>query len=98
MSLRITTFYRLLTDYEYLIPTLTLPDPDDLHVLATAIQAKADLIVTFNLKDFPASILKNYQVEAISPDEFILELIDINESAVIQAATQQRKALTNPPL
>ncbi len=49
----------LVTGYEYLIPTLTLPDPDDLHVLATAIHSQADLIITFNLKDFPVSILRN---------------------------------------
>ena len=88
----------LVHDYEYLIPTLTLPDIGDLHVLATAIHCRADLIITFNLKDFPLSILKNYQLEAISPDEFILELIDINESQVLHAITQHRNSLNNPPL
>ncbi|SFL40707.1 PIN domain-containing protein [Streptomyces pini] len=39
--------------YEPLIEALELPDPDDRHVLAAAIRAKAQLIVTFNLKDFP---------------------------------------------
>jgi predicted nucleic acid-binding protein len=88
----------LVSDYEYLIPTLTLPDPDDVHVLAAAIHSKADFIITFNLKDFPQSILKNYQIEAIEPDEFILELIEINESVVIQAAINQKNTLKNPPL
>lgn len=44
----------LVTGYEPLIPTLALPDPDDRHVLAAAIQAQSELIVTFNLGDFPA--------------------------------------------
>lgn len=88
----------LVTGYEYLIPTLTLPDPNDLHVLATAIHSQADLIITFNLKDFPMSILKNYGVEAISPDEFVLELIDISENKVIQAVTNHRNSLKNPSL
>ncbi|MEA5537346.1 PIN domain-containing protein [Crocosphaera sp. XPORK-15E] len=87
----------LVNNYEYLIPTLTLPDPNDRHILATAIKAKASLIITFNLKDFPFSILKNHQLEAISPDEFILELIDIDEKAIIQAATQHKDTLKNPP-
>lgn len=42
----------LVTGYEPLIDGLTLPDPDDRHVLAAAIRASADVIVTFNLKDF----------------------------------------------
>lgn len=44
----------LVTNYEPLIEGLDLPDPDDRHVLAAAIQAGAQVIVTFNLKDFPA--------------------------------------------
>ncbi len=43
----------LVTGYETLIPSLALPDPDDRHVLAAAICCEADIILTFNLKDFP---------------------------------------------
>ena len=39
------------TGYQRLIPALTLSDPDDRHVLAAAIRAKAQVIVTFNEKD-----------------------------------------------
>ncbi len=87
----------LVNDYEHLIPTLTLPDPNDRHILATAIKSKASLIITFNLKDFPSSILKNYQLEAINPDEFIVELIALDKQVVIQAATQHKNTLRNPP-
>jgi hypothetical protein len=38
----------LVTGYEGLISGLTLPDPDDRHVLAAAIHARAILILTFN--------------------------------------------------
>ena len=43
----------LVTGYEPMIEGLKLPDPDDRHVLAAAIKAGAQVIVTRNLKDFP---------------------------------------------
>ena len=43
----------LVENYEDIIDSLTLPDPDDRHVLAAAIKCQADVIVTNNLKDFP---------------------------------------------
>lgn len=46
----------LVESYESLIETLVLPDPNDRHGLAAAIHAKVDLIVTFNLRDFPAFV------------------------------------------
>ena len=88
----------LVTGYESLIPTLELPDPDDRHVLAAAIRSGADFIVTFNLKDFPASALAVYGVEAIHPDEFIQNLIDLDPLTVYRAAQRQLSTLKNPPL
>lgn len=87
----------LVTDYESLIPALELPDPDDLHVLAAAIRSSASFIVTFNLKDFPTVALTPYGVEAIHPDEFILQLIDLNAVEVGYAANRQLSTLKNPP-
>jgi predicted nucleic acid-binding protein len=48
----------LVTGYEPLIEGLKLPDAKDRHVLAAAIKAGAQVIVTRNLKDFPASDLQ----------------------------------------
>ena len=53
----------LVTGYEDLIDSLTLPDPDDRHVLAAAIRAGASVIVTYNLKDFPAATLAQFDIE-----------------------------------
>ena len=87
----------LVHEYEFLIPTLQLPDSNDRHVLAVAIQAKAEYIVTFNLKDFPKSALLPHNVEAISPDDFVLCVIDYDTSTVITAVRKHRLSLKRPP-
>jgi predicted nucleic acid-binding protein len=87
----------LVTDFESLIPSLELPDPDDCHVLAAAIVAEADVIVTFNLKDFPARVLSEYGIKAQHPDVFISELIDRNPLEVMQVIAMIRSRLKNPP-
>ena len=57
----------------------------------------AELIVTFNLKDFPESALAEYGVQAIHPDDFILDVIDLNAAACIEAVREMRASLKNPP-
>jgi len=47
----------MVSGYEPLIETLTLPDADDRHVLAAAIHCGARVIVTANLRDFPNATL-----------------------------------------
>ena len=84
-------------NYEHLIEKLQLPDPNDRHVLAAAIRAEADLIVTNNLRDFPRAILDSYNIEAISPDNFVCRLIQDNPVAVIQATRSHRSRLKRPP-
>ena len=87
----------LVTGYEFLIPSLSLPDENDRHVLAAAIRSQSSVILTFNLKDFPAMELEKYDVEAQHPDEFISDLIDLNAAKVLAAISGHRKSLKNPP-
>jgi hypothetical protein len=87
----------LVTDYEDLIPSLNLPDPDDRHVLAAAIRAGAEVIVTYNLRDFPAEELARFGIVAAHPDDFLLDLLDRAPGAVCTAVKRQREALRNPP-
>ncbi|MEM8535419.1 MAG: PIN domain-containing protein [Chloroflexota bacterium] len=88
----------LVEGYEKLIPAIEgLPDPDDRHVLAAAIVGRADVIVTYNLRDFPETVLGQYNIEAQHPDEFVRHLIDLDESLVCSAARKQRATLKNPP-
>lgn len=87
----------LVTGYESLCSALELPDPDDRHVLAAAIKCGASVIVTFNLKDFPPDVLEPFEIEAMHPDDFIADLFDLDQAAVLQAAQAQRASLKNPP-
>jgi hypothetical protein len=82
----------LVTGYEDLIEGLQLPDPDDRHVLAAAIRGRADVIVTANVRDFPADILTPLEIEAQHPDEFIAYLLDLAPGVVPEAARRHREA------
>jgi predicted nucleic acid-binding protein len=87
----------LVTGYEPRILGLSLPDPDDRHVLAAAIEAQAELIVTFNLRDFPPQVLEGFGLEAADPDDFITRLWDEQPEGVIAAARLHRASLKRPP-
>ena len=87
----------LVIGYKGLIERLHLPDPDDRHVLAAAIQSGADVIVTYNLDDFPSKVLKRHGIEAQHPDVFIKHLLDLDSAAVCAAARRQRQSLRHPP-
>ncbi|MBB2484842.1 PIN domain-containing protein [Mitsuaria sp. WAJ17] len=88
----------LVTGHEALIDGLTLPDPDDRHVLAAAIRCGASVIVTFNERDFPEDRLAPFGIEVQHPDEFIDNLFDLDQAAVVAAAQKQRHTLKNPPI
>jgi len=88
----------LVTNYSSLIDSLTLPDPDDRHVLAAAIHAGAGLIVTFNLSDFPPQYFAAHGVEARHPDDLFSELLDGALDDFYAAVRLQRQALKNPPM
>jgi len=87
----------LITGFEDPIPSLELPDPNDRHVLAAAIRGQASVIVTFNLRDFPADILAGYGIEAQHPDDFIAQLLDRAPGDVCAAVKRQRESLRHPP-
>lgn len=81
------------TNYQALIPTLSLPDPDDRHVLAAAIAGRASAIVTWNLRDFPSSELRLHQVACISPDDFLVGLHSTFPDQLMDSARRARQNL-----
>jgi predicted nucleic acid-binding protein len=87
----------LISGYEHRIDALQLPDADDRHVLAAAIESGAETILTFNLQDFPAAALAPHNMEALHPDTFVRQLLEHSAEEVIEAIKNLRGALRNPP-
>jgi predicted nucleic acid-binding protein len=65
---------------------LWLPDPADIHVLATAVSASADGIVTLNAKDFPKSTLSEEGLARLDPDALLLSLFHRAPDAINDVA------------
>ena len=70
----------------------------DRHVLAAALIAKADVIVTDNLKHFPAASLNQFRVEAQSADQFLTYLYDLFPEPMAKVLQTQVSGLRNPPM
>ena len=88
----------VVSGYEPLISTLTLPDPNDRHVLAAALHAGARVIVTANLKDFPNTVLATLNITAEHPDQFIRALLEVASHQAIEAFAIDRASMTKPPM
>jgi hypothetical protein len=80
--------------YERLIQTVTLPDPDDRHVVAAAIEAGASMIVTWNLRDFPVAELRKHGLARQSPDAFLVGLHEQAPDMLIGSLANARRNLS----
>ena len=87
----------ILRNDKKLTDTLTLPDPDDRHVLAAAIKAQASKIITFNLRDFPKKHVSQHGVLAEHPDLFVLSLLQQEKNIVLSLMREHRSTLKKPP-
>lgn len=88
----------LVENYENLIPNLNLPDEEDKHVLAAAIKINADVIVTNNLKDFPKAYINQFGISVKNADNFIADIIDLNNETAIKAFREMVLNRKNPNL
>lgn len=84
-------------NFEHLIQVVELPDPNDCHVVAAAMHAGAEVIVTMNVKDFPPERIDRYNMSAQHPDDFVVDLMDLNKSKVMEAVARHRKSMKKPP-
>ncbi|MEO6116883.1 MAG: PIN domain-containing protein [Pseudolysinimonas sp.] len=81
--------------YESLIAGMTC-DPKDRHVLAAAVRAKAEVLVTFNLKDFPADSTDAFDIEVVHPDAFLLDQLDLFPGLVVATLRKLVAIYENP--
>ncbi|GGK51925.1 hypothetical protein Ppa06_07370 [Planomonospora parontospora subsp. parontospora] len=81
----------MVTGYERLIAEMT-NHPKDRHVLAAAVHADADLIITCNLRDFPDESCDLHGIEVQHPDDFLLDLLDREPGTIDQVIREQSAA------
>jgi predicted nucleic acid-binding protein len=82
-----------ITDYHRFIDVVDLPDKDDRHVLAAAIVGRCNGIITANTRHFPSDVVGKFGIEVVHPDEFIVNIIDLDEKKALAACKRHRDAM-----
>lgn len=88
--------YAMVEGYKSLIHAMN-NQKKDRHVLAAAVKAGAQLIVTRNTKDFPPKAMRAYNIETQAPDEFLVNLYDMNPTVMHAVLNNQGAALKSRP-
>lgn len=86
----------LVRNFEHRIPSFSLPDPDDRHVLAAAVEEGAECIVTWNVADFPG-IVEPLGISIVTPDGLMTRLLSARPADTCAVVRETRLSLTNPP-
>ena len=82
-------------EFEHLIDRIR-NDPKDRHVAAAAVVGKAEVIVTSNLRHFPASVLSEHRIRSESPDDFLVRFYYTDVGSMIDIVRQQAADLKKP--
>lgn len=89
----------IVQDYEELEPVfVNLPDPGDAHVMAAALKVQAQVIVTNNIKDFPADALRPWGIESKHPDDFLMDQFYLDGTELHLAVRNMSESYRNPPM
>lgn len=84
----------MVTGYQRHIRTVTLPDPDDRHVVAAGIAGGASIVLTWNLRDFPAREMKKHGLRRQTPDAFLVDLCDQAPDLTLASLANARRNLS----
>ena len=95
---RLTThfFDSEIRGYERLIGALGCKDKDDEHVLAGAIHGKANVLLTYNTRDFPQKLSRNLDV--VHPDTFLISWLEANPEQGVLLLAKWLERFENPPI
>ena len=85
-------------DWKHLVDNVHVPDINDRHIVAAAFKGRADVIVTANIRDFPENELNKFGLSAQTPDEFLLNQLDLAPQTVMEVLRNQALAAKNPKL
>ena len=81
--------------FQTLVDVMT-NDPGDRHVLAAAVRAQAQLIVTYNRRHFPAISVQAWEIEVQSPSTFLRGLYDLEPGLFVRKLHEQAEAIGVP--
>jgi len=84
--------------WESLEGSIVLPDDNDRHVVACALVAGADAIVTNNIRDFPVKALAPLGIELVRLDDFLLGIFDLVPEEFAALIREQASDAMHPPL
>jgi len=88
----------LISDHLHLVGGLVGTDPKDRHVLAAALRRQCGALVTFNVKHFPADLFETSGIELLHPDDFLLDLADLNKMPSLRVVSQVIAKYSRPAL
>ena len=85
-------------EYDHLIASMPGNDPDDHpHAAAATVRAPC-VILTRNLKDFPAEPLATYDVTVSAPDEYLTDIFDRHPAELVGIVQEMAADRRNPPM
>lgn len=67
--------------------------PKDRHVLAAAVRGSAAVIVTVDLRDPPSTALSRYDIEAVHPDQFLSDQLDLDPQTTLRCFGRATRGL-----
>jgi hypothetical protein len=84
----------MVTGHHRHILAVTLPDPGDRHVVAAGIASGATIVLTWNLRDFPAREMKKHGLRTQTPDAFLVDLYDHAPDLILASLANARRNLS----